>query len=126
MAQDRVKFNGVDYGQPNSMVHKFATTDSSETTRSMKGELSGAPLFVVEAYDVTYEELTAEKLSALLHVILRRPGYPHFTLHHYSAFYGAWRNDTFYVTEPSADIKTVKVGKEKYKLQFSMTGINPL
>lgn len=122
-----IKINNTQMAQPFKMNFKLETTDSSTTTRTMSGALKGSPLFVVQAFDVSFERLTSAQCSQLLQAVIRRPGHATFTMYYFSPWYGSWRTDTFYCTSESLSINTVKSGSEKLSnLSMTFVATQPL
>lgn len=127
MATPYIKINNTQMAQPFTMNFKLETTDSATTGRTMSGALSGAPLFVVQAFDVKFERLTPAQCSQLLQAVIRRPGHATFSMYYFSPWYGAWRTDNFYCTGESLSIKTVKENNERLTdLSMTFVGVNPV
>jgi len=98
--QERMKINDIIVRQPDKgLGYNFETT-----------------------YTATW--LTKEEMS----LILRNVGKgKNFKLHYLSPFYGAWRDDTFYVGKGSLAIGRWNEEEERYEsLSFNMIGVNPI
>lgn len=127
MAQNIVMIDGSIRTQPFDMKYSLETTDGSGTTRTIEGKLKGSPLFVIEAYNVTYKRLTTAQTSELLQAIIRRPSKPTFELYCFSPFTGTWTQRTFYCTAESLNIVTLKDGSERLSdLSVQFVGVNPV
>lgn len=127
MAQKRIAVDGWNAVQPTSFDYNFQTTSSEDSGRVMSGRANISPLFTVEAFDVTYEDLTPAQASALLKKIVQRPSKPYFSLYYYSPYYGNWRTDQFYVGEGSLKVRTLKDGEEMMaQISCSFVGRNKL
>lgn len=127
MAQKRIAVDGWNAVQPMTFDYNFQTTSSEDSGRVMSGRANISPLFTVEAFDVTYEDLTPAQASALLKKIVQRPSKPYFSLYYYSPYYGNWRTDEFYVGEGSLKVKTLKDGEEMMsQISCSFVGRNKL
>ena len=112
MAQNRVKLNDYDAVQPTDMTWSFETTSTSDSARAMSGTLYDTPLFTVEAYDVSYRNLTISQCKSILQQIVKRPNSPYFNLFRFSPFYGTWRTDQFSVSQGSLKVTSLKKGEE--------------
>ena len=126
MAKEMIKMNGTAIWQPDKdMPYSFATTYSEGSNRTQYGDGRFTPLFTVEQYGYTAKNIPANKVTEILQIIAKGKT---FTLHHYSLYHAAWRDDPFYVGksgnitigELSEDGKIVSV------LSFNMTGVNHL
>lgn len=127
MAQKRIAVDGWNAVQPMTFDYNFQTTSSEDSGRVMSGRANISPLFTVEAFDVTYEDLTPAQASALLKKIVQRPSKPYFSLYYYSPYYGNWRTDEFYVGEGSLKVRTLKEGEEMMsQITCSFVGRNKL
>lgn len=108
MAQQKVSLNGWDAVQPTQFDWSFETTSTSDSTRAMSGKLYDTPLFTVEAFDVTYSDLSKEQCAELLQIIVKRPNRPFFTLHYFSPFRGVWTDGVFGVSQGSLKVRSLK------------------
>lgn len=126
MAQNKIKINNTVIKQPDSgsLGYAFAVTHTSDSMRAQTGKAHITPMFTVEAYTYEATNLTKEEMKAILQFIARGAK---FQLFHYSAFYGVWRTDPFYVAEGDLDIGLLKEDEEVFdRLSFTMTGVNPI
>ena len=112
MAQERITVGSFNAAQPTEFAWSFETTSTEDSGRSMSGNAMITPLFTVEAFEVTYENLKISEAQALLYEIVQRPRRPYFNLHYFSPYYGVWRTGQFYVGDGSLRVKTLKQGKE--------------
>lgn len=125
MAQEYVKINDVVIKQPDKgLGYDFETTYTNDSTRVQSGVLHITPMFTVESFAYTATDLTEEEVKTILQMIARGRK---FRLHYHSAYYGAWRDDDFYVGKGSMKIGSWKEEEERYdSLSFNMIGVNPI
>lgn len=123
--QEKIKINGIEIWQPDKGLQSdFQTTFSSDSARVQSGVLHATPLFTVEQFGYTATDVPVAEASVILKQIIK--GQP-FTLHYYSPYYGAWRDDTFRVGQGQFSIGSLKEDEEKLEsLSFNMTGDNPI
>lgn len=126
MAKEKIKMNGAEIWQPDKdMAYSFNTTYTEDSTRSQNGKGHFTAMFTVEQYSYSAKKIPAAEATKILKIIAK--GKP-FTLHHYSLYYGAWRDDKFYVGK-SGNLTIGELSEdEKYlsELSFNMTGINSI
>lgn len=113
MAQEKITIDNYSAVQPTQFDWSFETTSTSDSGRAMSGAAYITPMFTVESYAVSYENLTVAQCQAILNIIVQRPGKSYFTLHYFSPFYGTWRTGTFYVGQGSLKVRTLKEGNER-------------
>lgn len=125
MAQEYIKINGVVIRQPDEgLGYDFETTYTEDTTRTQDGVLHATSMFTVEALSYTASHVSEGDMKRILQFIAK--GQP-FTLHYYSPYYGAWRDDKFYVGRGNLSIKRLNTASETFdSLSFQMTGVNPI
>jgi len=125
MAQHRIKINGQDIFQPDEdLTCNFETTYTEDSSRTQDGIGHFTPLFTVEQFGYKATNIPVSEASDILRVIALGGN---FTLHYFSPFYGAWRDDIFYVGKGSLNVGRLKEGEEFLSsLSFNMTGVNPL
>lgn len=126
MAQNKIMMNGIVIKQPDSgeFGYDFAVTHTSDSMRSQTGVAHITPMFTAEAYTYEASNLTKEEMKTILQIIAK--GKP-FNLFHFSAYYGEWRTDPFYVGEGDLSIGNLRTGTERYdSLSFTLTGVNPI
>lgn len=91
--------------------------------RTVQGRFT--PLFTVEQYGYAAKNIPLAEVTKILKIIAKGHN---FTLHHFSLYHGAWRNDPFYVGKSSS----ITIGElspdRKYisNFSFNMTGVNPI
>ena len=123
MAQQKVTLNNWNAVQPTQMDWSFETTSTSDSTRVMAGKLYDTPLFTVEAFDMTYSNLTRAQVSAILQIIVKRPSTPYFVMHYYSPFSNTWKDGTFSISQGSLKIRSLKEGEENMQeISFRAVG----
>ena len=125
MAQDYIKMNGTVILQPDEgLGYDFETTYTEDTTRVQSGVLHATAMFTVEAFSYTATWVSVADMKTILQIVA--PGKP-FTLHYFSPYYGAWRDDRFYVGKGSLVIGRLNTQEERYdSLSFNMIGVNPI
>lgn len=126
LTKEMIKMNGVAIQQPDKdMAYSFATTYSEGSNRTQYGDGRFTPLFTVEQYGYSAKDIPASKATEILRIIAKGKT---FTLHHYSLYHAAWRDDPFYVGK-SGNITIGELsedGKRVSELSFNMTGVNHL
>lgn len=125
MAQEYIKMNGVVILQPDEgLGYDFETTYTEDTTRVQSGALHATAMFTVEAFSYEASWVSLTDMRTILQIVAT--GKP-FTLHYFSPYYGAWRDDRFYVGKGSLSIGRLNTAEEKYEsLSFNMIGVNPI
>lgn len=124
--QDKIRINGIEIWQPDAgqLAYNFETTYTEDSTRVQSGVIHLTPMFTVESFGYAASNIPIFKMREILVNIAR--GNP-FTLHCFSPFYGAWRDDKFYVGKGSLNIGRLKEEEEVYdSLSFNMIGVNPI
>lgn len=126
LAKEMIKMNGIAIWQPEKdLAYSFATTYSEGSNRTQYGDGRFTPLFTVEQYGYSAKDIPADKVTEILRIIAKGKT---FTLHHYSLYHAAWRDDPFYVGK-SGNITIGELsedGKKVSELSFNMTGVNHL
>ena len=125
MAQNYIKMNGTVILQPDEgLGYDFETTYTEDTTRVQSGVLHATAMFTVESFSYAASWLTKDEMKTILQIVAK--GKP-FTLHYFSPYYGAWRDDKFYVGKGSLSIGRLNTEEERYEsLSFNMIGVNPI
>lgn len=125
MAQNKIKMNNIVIAQPDrGLGYSFAVTHTSDSMRAQTGKAHITPMFTVEAYSYEKTKISLSEMKTILQIIARGAI---FQLFHYSAFYGEWRTDPFYVAEGDLSIGSLKEDEEVFdSLSFTMTGVNPI
>lgn len=123
---EKIQMNGTVIWQPDKdMAYSFATTYSDGSNRTQYGAGRFTPLFTVEQYGYTAKDVPQAEATRILKIIAQ--GHT-FTLHHFSLYYGEWRNDPFYVGK-SGSITIGELSPDRKRvsnLSFNMTGVNPI
>lgn len=125
MAQEKIKINDAVIKQPDKgLGYDFETTYTEDSVRVQSGVLHLTPMFTVESFAYSASDLTSDEMSGILKKVAKGEK---FKLHYRSPYYGAWRDDYFYVAKGSLSIGSWKENEERYEnLSFSMIGVNPL
>lgn len=126
MAQQRLKFNN--YIPPNvdsdGYELAFATTSTSNSGRTMRGNMVNSPLFTVESYTLKWTNIFASDVSSILAEVMGRS---YFNFYHYNIYRDRWETGEFYVANINTPIISLVEGREKVKeLSFKVTAINPI
>lgn len=125
--QKKIKIDGVDIKQPDVFSPEWATTYTDDSGRAMSGTGYLDPMFTVESYEFEVTNLTPAEAKTILQLIVPRPSKPTFQLFYYSWYYGAWRQDIFYVGQGSLSCKTLEESHEKLEsISCNMIGVNPI
>ena len=123
---EKIQMNGTVIWQPDKdMAYSFATTYSDGSNRTQYGAGRFTPLFTVEQYGYTAKDVPQAEATRILKIIAQGHA---FTLHHFSLYYGEWRNDPFYVGK-SGSITIGELSPDRKRvsnLSFNMTGVNPI
>lgn len=123
---EKIQMNGTVIWQPDKdMAYSFATTYSEGSNRTQYGDGRFTPLFTVEQYGYTAKNIPQKEATKILRIIAKGRN---FTLHHFSLYHDAWRDDPFYVGK-SGNITIGELSPDrKYvsELSFNMTGVNHL
>ena len=122
--QDVIRINGIEIYQPDKdMGMDFEKTYTSDSTRTQNGIGHFTQMFAVEKFAYTATDIPASEARKILGEIMKNE----FKIHYYSLFYGAWRDDTFYVGQGQCSIGTLSEDKETLSsLSFNMLGVNPI
>lgn len=112
--------------QPDSgaLSYDFETTYTEDSGRVQTGVAVVSPLFTVEALGYSRASISKTMLSQILQIVSKGK---QFRLYYFSAYYGTWREDWFYVGKGQLDIGRLNENKELFtSLEFNMVGVNPL
>lgn len=123
---EKIQMNGTVIWQPDKdMAYSFVTTYSEGSNRTQYGNGRFTPLFTVEQYGYSAKNVPQAEATRILKIIAK--GHT-FTLHHFSLYYGTWRNDPFYVGKSDSITIGELTPDRKYisNLSFNMTGVNPI
>lgn len=127
MAQQRLKFN--DYtprmvDQDGGYEVAFATTSTSNSGRTMRGNMNNTVLFTVEAYNLKWTSIRASEVSKILHEVMGRDS---FDFYHYNIYNDRWETGQFYVANVNTPVISLIDNEEKVReLSFQVTAINPI
>lgn len=123
--QNYITIDNVIIKQPDAgLGYDFETTYSKDSTRTQDGIAHFTPLFTVEKFSYSAKHLTVEEMRTILRLIASGR---YFTLHYFSPYFGAWREDTFYVGKGSLSIGRLNEDAEFFdELSFNMIGVNPI
>lgn len=123
--QDYIRMNNEKIRQPDEgLGFEFETTYTEDSTRVQSGVGHFTPMFTVESFSYEAAGVTIAEMKTILQIVAKGK---YFTLHYFSPYYGAWRDDTFYVGKGSLAIGTLRADEELYdSLSFNMIGVNPI
>ena len=123
--QDYIKIGGAKIKQPDEgLGYSFETTYTSDSTRVQSGTMHATPMFTVESFSYAASDLTISEMRAILQKVAKGGN---FTMHYFSPYYGAWRDDTFYVGKGSLAIGRLNESGEYFdSLSFNIVGVNPI
>ena len=101
----------------------FETTYTEDSTRTQDGGGHFSPMFTVESFGYSASWVPAAEVHKILQLVIGRQ----FPLHYYSPYFGAWRDDMFYVGKGSMKIGRLNEDEEIFEsLSFNMVGLNPI
>lgn len=126
MAQQHLKFGAYQAPDPDEDGYQvqFAVTSTSDSGRTMRGNMKNVPLFTVEAYNLKWTNLSAIVVSQILAQII---GKSEFDFYHYNVYKAQWETGKFYVANIDSPVYRLTEGEEKVdELSFQVTNINPL
>lgn len=123
--QEYMLINNTRVKQPDrGLSYEFETTHTEDSARLQNGKAHVTPMFTVEAFGYQATDLTMAEMSQILRLVAKGA---RFRLHYLSPYYGAWRNDEFYVGKGSLNVGSWREDKERYdSLSFRMVGVNPI
>ncbi|PWL62325.1 MAG: hypothetical protein DBY35_03500 [Bacteroidales bacterium] len=124
MAQEYIKFNDTIIHQPDEFSESFASTSTNDSGRTQDGVAHNTFMFTVENFSFKATHMHPWESAQIMQMIV---GQQRFKAHYFSPYYGAWRDDYFYVSQGSISAKTLELGAEDLTdLSFNMICINPL
>lgn len=126
MAQNHLKFGTYTPTDPDSDGYQvsLATTSSSKSGRTMRGNMKNAVLFTVEAYNLKWTGIDATVASRILKEVM---GKDEFDFYHFNVYTASWETGKFLAANFNAPVISLEDGKEKLsELSFQVTGINPV
>lgn len=123
--QDYIKINDQVIFQPDEgLGYDFETTYTEDSNRVQSGRVFATPMFTVESFSYAASWVPAREMTKILQIVAK--GVP-FKLHYFSPYYGAWRDDMFYVGKGSLSIGRLNTSEEVFdNLSFNMVGVNPI
>lgn len=126
MAQQKLKFNNYTPRMVDEDGYQlaFATTSTSNSGRTMRGNMINTPLFTIEAYNLKWTNLKASEASDILNEVM---GKSSFDFYHYNIYRKRWETGQFYVANINSPIISLIDGTEKVsELSFQVTAVNPI
>jgi len=131
MAQEFIKMRPVSASswtvirQPDEdMGYSFETTYREDSARNYHGVMAETPLFTVESFSYAASDLTVAEMSEILQIVAKGG---RFQMHYFSPYYGAWRDDLFYVGKGSLSIGQLDKDNGLFNsLSFNVVGVNPI
>lgn len=124
---NRFSIDGQNIKQPVTCSPQWETTYTEDSGRVMSGVAELDPMFTTESYSIEWEYLTPNEASTILQLIVPTASKATFSMHYFSWYHGAWRDDTFYVGKGSLKIKTLEENNERLdSISFNAIRVNPL
>lgn len=126
MAQDYLKFNGVQVKEPDEDGYSvnLSTTSTEDSGRNQYLSMRNTPIGTVASYSLKWSSLTADEMSLILKQVL---GKAKFQAHYFDIVEGTWKDGDFYATTYNSPSKCLKEGEEVWdELSFNMIGVNAI
>ena len=126
MAQNYLKFGTYTAPETDDDGYEvaLATTSTSKSGRTMRGNMKNAVLFTAEAYKLKWTDIKASEAGRILQEIV---GKDEFNFFHFNVYSGRWEKAKFYASNFNAPVVSLKEGDERLsELSFQVTAINPL
>lgn len=103
---------------------QFATTSTSNSGRTMRGNMINTPLFTVEAYNLKWTDIPVSIAQKILKEVI---GKAKFQFYHFSVIDNEWKTGEFYVANINAPPVCLVDGEELLsELSFQVTCIDPI
>lgn len=126
MAQQHLRFGTYEPPDPDEDGYQvqFATTSTSSSGRTQRGNMINTAMFTVEAYSLKWTDIPA---SAVKNILSQVMGKNSFSFYHFNAYKGEWETGEFYVANINSPFYLLKENEERVsELSFQVTAINPL
>lgn len=126
MAQQHLQFGTYEPPDPDEDGYQvqFATTSTSSSGRTQRGNMINAAMFTVEAYSLKWTDIPA---TVVKNILLQIMGKNSFSFYHFNVYTGQWETGDFYVANINSPVYRLNEGEERAdELSFQVTAINPL
>lgn len=103
---------------------QFATTSTSSSGRTQRGNMINTTMFTVEAYSLKWTSISAVDVKKILEQVM---GKNSFSFYHFNVYKGIWETGEFYVANINSPFLRLNDGSETVsELSFQVTATNPL
>lgn len=103
---------------------QFATTSTSSSGRTQRGNMINTTMFTVEAYSLKWTNISAVAVKKILEQVM---GKNSFSFYHFNVYKGIWETGEFYVANINSPFLRLNDGSETVsELSFQVTATNPL
>lgn len=103
---------------------QFATTSTSSSGRTQRGNMINTTMFTVEAYSLKWTSISAVAVKKILEQVM---GKNSFSFYHFNVYKGIWETGEFYVANINSPFLRLNDGSETVsELSFQVTATNPL
>lgn len=126
MAQEQLKFNGIEIPWPDKDGYtvQISTTSTSDSDRTQDLVMHNTPIGSVGSYGLKWTDLTKEEVATILCQVLDRPS---FSAHYFDIKTATWKDADFYATTFSiTPIDLTDQHERIEELSFNIIGIRPI
>lgn len=126
MAQEQLKFNGIEIPWPDKDGYtvQISTTSTSDSDRTQDLVMHNTPIGSVGSYGLKWTDLTKEEVATILSQVLDRPS---FSAHYFDIKTATWKDADFYATTFSiTPIDLTDQHERIEELSFNIIGIRPI
>lgn len=116
--QDKWKFNNIVIEQPTTAKAVMETTSTSDSGRSMSGEMHNTPMFTIAGYDLTWKYIGAVAAAEILRQFVNKKK---CLVHYFDIMEAKWKDEYFYASNFNAPSFTMEDGEETWEeLSFNI------
>lgn len=126
MAQQHLKFGSYEAPDPDDDGYQaqFATTSTSSSGRTQRGNMINTAMFTVEAYSLKWTDVPASVVKSILEQVM---GKNSFSFYHFNVYKAQWETGEFYVANIESPFYRLNEGNERVnELSFQVTAVNPV
>lgn len=126
MAQQHLKFGTYEAPDPDDDGYQvqFATTSTTSSGRTQRGNMINTAMFTVEAYNLKWTDLPASVVKSILEQVM---GKNSFSFYHFNVYKAQWESGEFYVANIDSPFYRLNEGNERVnELSFQVTAVNPV
>ena len=126
MTQQHLRFGTYEPPDPDEDGYQvqFATTSTSSSGRTQRGNMINTAMFTVEAYSLKWTDIPA---SAVKNILSQVMGKNSFSFYHFNVYKDELETGEFYVANINSPFYLLKENEERVsELSFQVTAINPL